>query len=151
MSYGLKYYGDFHDRIGDKYTLQILQENYTGTTTEIIYTTDCVKIKYPSINNKFDAIRGSGIEISLISQTNFEFLNLYTTSMKDYMLLLKDNYSNNLWCGYLNSELYNEPFNYNVNYPVNITGNDGLALLERINYLDNSVIIILVLLVNGVF
>ncbi len=42
------------------------------------------------------------------------------------------------WLGYLNSEMYEEPFNEYDNYLVNFTGNDGLALLDRLNYVTSD-------------
>jgi hypothetical protein len=38
----------------------------------------------------------------------------------------------------LDSELYSEPFAEKDNYTVNLTGTDGLALLERLNYVDSN-------------
>lgn len=41
-----------------------------------------------------------------------------------------------IWHGYMDSELYSEPFNDVDNYTVSLTANDGMAMLERILYLD---------------
>ncbi|MFY9150943.1 MAG: hypothetical protein WAO52_02935 [Prolixibacteraceae bacterium] len=43
-----------------------------------------------------------------------------------------------IWCGFLDSELYSEPFNITNNYTVTFTGTDGFALLNRIYYLDSN-------------
>jgi hypothetical protein len=41
-----------------------------------------------------------------------------------------------IWHGYLDAELYSEPFNDINNYTVSLSANDGMAMLERILYLD---------------
>lgn len=43
-----------------------------------------------------------------------------------------------IWHGYLDAELYSEPFNSIDNYTVSLTGNDGLNLLERLYYVAST-------------
>jgi len=43
-----------------------------------------------------------------------------------------------LWCGYLDTELYTEPFDSLTNYPVSFTANDGFNLLDRLSFVDND-------------
>jgi hypothetical protein len=75
--------------------------------------------------------------LNLLSTTDRKFFDLYTADMMEYQIRFYND-TDLIWCGYLDSEMYSEPFNQCKNYPVTFTGTDGFALLERINYLDES-------------
>lgn len=135
MSYQKKYYYSFGSINNNLYTVEIWQD-ITGTTLtaeEIIADETPFIITYPKVS-KFETIRGSGVDFSLTSTSNMKFLDLYTSNMKEYQVRLYSG-STMLWNGYLNSEVYSEDFSYNNNYQVQFTANDGLALLDRMQYL----------------
>lgn len=144
MAYGLKYTGYFPDINNDIFTLEIYQLNYTGVTNSgltssgISFSSQPVIVEHADISNKFEPVRGSGISINLLATFEGQFRDLYTTDMKEYQFIFKDKNNIEIWHGYLNSELYSEPFDSIDNYDVSITGNDGLALLDRIYYLDDN-------------
>lgn len=137
MSFKKKYWYTFKDLKNTKYTVEIWQDT-TGTLTaqEIRGDENPFLIQYSDVS-KFDIIRGSGCELNLLSETDRQFYNLYTADMMEFKLkVYKEN--SLIWLGYLDSELYSEPFNEIKNYPVRFSGTDGFALLERMNYLDTS-------------
>lgn len=131
----LKYYYTFKGLENDNYKVEIYQDT-TGTLTaqEIRGDENPFSIEYPDCD-KFTVIRGSGAELNLLSETDRQFLDLYTANMLEYQVRF---YKNNVlhWLGYLDSELYNEAFTDVSNYTVKFTATDGFALLERFNYVD---------------
>ena len=93
-------------------------------------------IEYPN-TGLFESVKGSGCELNLVSTVDRKFFDLYTADMFEYQIRFY--ISNNLaWLGFLDSELYNEPFNELSNYTVTFTGSDGFSLLERLNYIDTN-------------
>jgi hypothetical protein len=135
MSYNVKYYYNFKNISGETYTVQLL---HTGSTENTLITgaEDCFQVEYPE-TKKFEVVKSSGAYLNLLSQTSLQFINLYNNNMFNYQVrLIKDN--NILWSGYLDSELYNEPYNEKNNYTVSFTANDGFNLLDRSYFLDNS-------------
>lgn len=139
MAYQKKYYYNFYGLNNlTGYTTEIWQ-NTTDTITaiQIIGDNKPFKVTYSKSKNKFETILGSGCDLDLVSEYASMFLNLYTSDMMEYQIRFYHG-SNLIWIGYLNSELYSEPFNQTKNYTVSLTGNDGLALLERIDYLQSN-------------
>lgn len=99
-------------------------------------------IEYPEIDNKFQPVKGCGFSFNLLSDVNMKFIGLSTADMQKYMVKLIEEvwvtpiYSVDItrFIGYLNSEIYEEPFESIDNYLVNFSGNNGFSLLERLNY-----------------
>lgn len=47
--------------------------------------------------------------------------------------------NNNLfYLGYLETELYSENFRYATKYEVKIVANDGIGMLDRLDFLDDN-------------
>jgi hypothetical protein len=137
MAYSEKYYFTFKGLGNDnEYEVEILENDFTGATTEIRGMEKPFFVTYPKFE-VFEPVRGSGCEINLFSETDRQFLGLYTPDMFKYQIQLKKN-SGITWCGYLDSELYSEPFDSIDHYQVSLTGNDGLALLDRLYYVDGN-------------
>lgn len=139
MAYQKKYYYNFfglNNQTG--YTTEIWQ-NTTDTLTaiQIIGDKKPFVVTYPKVKNKFETILGSGCDLNLLSTSASMFFNLYTSDMMEYQIRFYHG-DNLIWIGYLNSELYSEPFSESKNYSVSLTGNDGLALLERLDYLQSD-------------
>ena len=134
-----KYYYTFKSLINSSYTVELWQDS-TNTITSSQISGDELpfKVSYPSTKNKFESVRGSGCDINILSTTSMKFIDLYQTDMMGCQIRFYSGSTNLLWCGYLTSELYSEPFAEYDNYKVNMTGNDGLALLERLDFLQND-------------
>lgn len=138
MAFQLKYYYTYRDIANQQYTVNIL-ENTPDTLTplQIKGYQEPFIVNYPEITNKLQTIRGSGATLNILSETDRQFFNLYTADMMQYKV---NHYkgASLVWTGYLDSELYSEPFNELTNYPVSFAANDGFNLLERLNYVDDS-------------
>lgn len=135
MAFQKKYYYSFGSVFNNSYTVEIWQNTgATLTAEQITGAYDPFKVMYP-LAQRFEPVRGSGADINIISTESMKFVNLYTADKFEYQVKLLSG-STLLWIGYLDTELYSEPFNEKNNYTVSITANDGLALLERIEYLQ---------------
>lgn len=127
----------FTDPSGIQYRLDFLKKQATGGIKEIKGTRSPFQLKLPSIKHKFQVVYGSGCKISLNSATDRELLELYTIRMQDIQLrFYQDNKM--IWCGWLDSELYEEDYCAFRNYPVQLTGNDGLNILSRLTFIKED-------------
>jgi hypothetical protein len=87
-TYGLKFFGSFNDLEGSTYHVEIFNYNYTGSVNIIDYFGgEPVKRKYMQEgDNKFKPIKGSELELYLISQTNFQFQEFYANDWRQYRI-----------------------------------------------------------------
>lgn len=143
MSVQLKYYNTFKSLNNNTYKINIYQDtSNTITATEIQTSESPFILTYNEMSSKYDVIQTSQAEINLFSTQNQMFAGLLTADMKEYSVVLQKFVSgttwNNIWYGYLNSEVYDEPFGELNNYNVRITANDGFNLLKRIKFVDDN-------------
>ena len=138
MSLQKKYFYYFRDIDDLQYTAEIWEEA-AGTITAVEIRGDAAPftVTMPGLSDKFQPVRGSGCQINLVSETNMQFIGLYTADMQQYQIRLYASGSL-VWIGWLDSELYSEPFNDLTNYPVSFSGSDGFALLDRMNYINDD-------------
>lgn len=132
-----KYYYTFRNIQNEQHTVEFWKN--TGdviTAEEIRCDANPFIVTYPAVDNKLAPVRGSGCEISLLSTDSMKFIDLYTNDMLEMQIRLFKG-TDMIWIGYLDSQLYSEPFDQYDNYPVSLTGNDGLALLDRIDFLNS--------------
>lgn len=139
MLYQKQYFYYFRDLNNVLHTVEVWKYAADGTiiSSEVRGDADPFIVSYPETSSKFDPVRGSGCSLNLVSSTSMQFMGLYTAGFKDYMVKLYMG-SALIWCGYLDSEIYTEPFNELENYTVSINGTDGLALLDRFNYIQDD-------------
>lgn len=138
-TYQKKYYYQFTSLDGKVNVVELWWLTATTPTAEEVkggampFSTEM-----PDLDHKFQVVRGTGCEINLLSPTDRKFFDgLYHTNMKEYMIKHYIDSSIN-WLGYLNSELVRESYSEAFNYPFQITGNDGFALLDRLQFLQTD-------------
>lgn len=138
-TYQKKYYTQFTSLDGK---VNIVELWWLTATTPTAEEVECMgmpfSVEMPDLSHKFQVVRGTGCEINLLSPTDRKFFDgLYHTNMKEYMV--KHYIDSNInWLGYLNSELVRESYSEAFNYPFQITGNDGFALLDRLQFLQTD-------------
>lgn len=138
MAFQKKYYFNFKDINDLPYTVEIWQNTTTTiSATEIRGSQNPIIVDHPE-SMKFEPVRGSGCEINLLSQTDCQFLGLYSSDIQEYQVRLYYSGTTLKWTGFLDTEIYEENFSEIDNYNVTISGNDGFALLDRLYYVDNS-------------
>lgn len=138
-TYQKRFYFSFKDVSNTAYVVEIWKLADIGTVSavEIRGGASPFITNMPTLTNKFQPVRGTGCQINLISETNMQFLELYTANMFEFQIRAYID-ADLIWTGYLDSELYSEPFDSLTNYPVSFSGTDGFALLDRLNYLDEN-------------
>ena len=65
MAYGVKYELDFSDIKGNKRSVQILKQDYTGDVNSIVGTDNPVIVKYTSDDDFYNPIIGSSCELNI--------------------------------------------------------------------------------------
>lgn len=131
MTYGLKYFGEFGDYFGDLFTVEILERNYTGASSELVLSENPIQIDYPG--DEFDVYRpiyGSQLILSVISETDFQYIELHTADARQYQVIVKKNYIL-YWKGWVLPDLFNEPY-IAPPYVVNISARCGLGEFDKL-------------------
>lgn len=133
----LRFQGEWQDKNGGMSRFEIYERDYVGAHEEMIVQEDPLTLERASLNNKFHPTIGSGIELKLEAAYDGQYANLYTNDKQKY----KGHFYKNdkiVWKGFLNSEIYNEQYDRNENYPVSLQFNDGFKVMERISFLDDN-------------
>ncbi|MBL4828376.1 MAG: hypothetical protein JKY55_00550 [Aliivibrio sp.] len=137
MAYGLKYYSEYFDDNGNLSRIEIKQRNFVGTAKEVYTTGDGYSLEFPSIDKFYQPVVGGGCELEFESPSDGEFISLYAADPLEFKLLVKKG-GLLLWDGYLNTETHGETYTRKKDYPVALTANNGLRILEQIKFLDEN-------------
>lgn len=109
--------------------------NKSVQSMQIEASAEPFRIEYAEAK-KLEPVRGSQATLELISQSIFQFVDLHTDTMQDY--LVKFYRDNKLyWIGWLDSELYNEQLSATPPYNVTFTASD-FNIWERLKYRDTT-------------
>ena len=117
---------------GSRYRAEIWQEGFTGKPVELTFPYETpVSIEWAEVD-KLEPVMSSAATLMVVSETDRQFVNLYTTQAGSTRL---DIYRNNklYWSGMLDPEIYEEPFSRERDYEVSLTFSD-FALLDRIAF-----------------
>ncbi|MBN2480437.1 MAG: hypothetical protein JXB19_01755 [Bacteroidales bacterium] len=133
MAYGTRYTVPFHtilDRAGE---FRIQEENYSGSSTELTGTArPCIREGRGDDDELEDRIIKSYIKVQIESQTDYAFLDLFTSDSYKYRGQAWIN-SSLYWQGYLTPDYYSEPYTP-APYPVELLFSDGLGYLKNIDW-----------------
>lgn len=110
MSYATKYTLECIDYFGQSAELLIEEQDYGGSSSDIKGTSSPITITYDTPSDfLLEPINGSSLTMRLISQTDFQFLDLYTANNRKYRVTL--NVSSSLfWRGYILPDQYQEEY-----------------------------------------
>lgn len=139
MAYQQKYYYTFYSIDNKLNRVELWQDTSTTLTAEQVDSMGMpFSVEMTDLESKFTSVRGTGCEINLLSYSDMKFFTgLYHVDKKEFIVKHYIDGSIN-WLGYLNSEMMRETYSLATNYPVQVTGNDGFALLERIQFLQTN-------------
>jgi len=120
----------------EKLKVDFEKETFNATPTTMSGQPDPFIIEYPN-KEKFDPIRGSGANINLLSETNFQLTSFLGNDPIEWRVRF---FSDGVlkWFGYLDRSRYEEPYTEIENYYVNLQATDGLGYLDKIQFLDIS-------------
>jgi hypothetical protein len=137
MSYGNLYKLQYYDFFNVLTEIYIKQLDYAGDSTDVSGGPEPLRI---TLNNdgseKFQTIRGTSVEIDLLSETNFQFISLHTSDFKQYQIQI-DKGGATYWKGWLLPDYYQEPYE-EPPYVVTIHASDGLGLLKNYGLVNSS-------------
>lgn len=105
---------------------------HSQATGDGILLADSVIISHDKIGYFEDIVGSSRLEFTLIAETDGQYRDLYTTSATGIKVeLLKG--SEVIFSGYLDSEIYEEDYNTQRNYPIDFKAGN-IKILKRIDF-----------------
>ena len=133
MAYGLKYTIPFKDIDNFSNVVEIYQDGFVGTSTELIATEAPAVHKYEREDNEdiTSSIMSATLTISFYSTDVTDFRNFFSYSDREFLVVHKFD-GNVVFKGYLLNDITGEPFQ-DPPYPVVVTATDGLAQLKEIS------------------
>lgn len=132
MAKAVRFYGSFLNISNVEYSVNILQEDFTGEAQEVFFSAnEPVSIEWKS-TYKYEPIRSSAVTLKLLSETDRQFVDMYSIAVGRIRL---DIYREGtlIWSGTLDTEVYSEPYSRNKNYFVELTFSD-FGIWERLKY-----------------
>jgi hypothetical protein len=139
MAYGLKYTIPFKDVDNNANVVEIYQDLFVGTSTELIATDVPAVHKYEREDNEdiLSPIMSATLTISFYSTENTDFTNFFSYSDREFYVVHKFD-GDVVFKGYLLNDIVGEPFQ-DPPYPVVLTATDGLAQLKEVALTGPSV------------
>lgn len=137
MAFQKKFYFNFIDRDNVANRTEIWENSESTITAVEVDGEASPFLEERPVVSKTEPVRGTGCTVTMKSTTNMQFAGLFTADMMQFQIR---HYVDDVlvWCGFLDSEQYSEPFDKLTDYPVSVSGNDGLALLERLYFYDTD-------------
>lgn len=136
--YNVRWRMEFDDINGWTSRVDILQLNFAGSLTEVKGTEDPFQLILRGENeNLFTPILTTESVINLISETNFEFIDLFTQNDREFKINYYKNIGSGLnlkWTGWVTPSLYQEENHSDTNYQVSANATDGVMVLDTIPF-----------------
>jgi hypothetical protein len=139
MAYGLKYTIPFKDIDNYSNLVEIYQDGFVGSSTELIATEQPATHKYEREDNEdiTTPIMSTTFTISFYSTDTTDFRNFFSYSDREFLVVHKFE-GNVVFKGYLLNDITGEPFQ-DPPYPVVVTATDGLAQLKEVDLVGPSI------------
>lgn len=128
MAHALRYFCSWEtERYNHQMLLELWEKDYEGEATAMVLSGE------PKLTmEEGDTICGSSFDFGLLSETNGQYLHLYTTDNHKYLMkILRDGAV--MWEGYLLPEYYSEAY-IAAPYTVNFTATDWLGMLKNVDF-----------------
>ena len=142
MAYGVKYSCVWTSPMREQrvYTIDILEDGYTGEVYPLYPTGDVLRITQGKIDDpELEPIKSSEAVLSLLCVDEGDpYMSLFTTDPMRYKLRIRQGEGpkkSPYWQGYLVAGTYTQDY-ANPPYHVQIRATDGLAILKDMPYLD---------------
>lgn len=142
MAYGVKYSCEWTSPMREQrvYSIDILEDGYTGEVYPLYPTGDVLRITQGKIDDpELEPIKSSEAVLSLLCIDEGDpYMSLFTTDPMRYKLRIRQGEGpkkSPYWQGYLVAGTYTQDY-ANPPYHVQIRATDGLAILKDIPYLD---------------
>ncbi len=145
MDKSLRYWGEFRSKNGILWRTEIWQNGEWTVENRMTFPQENpLEIEWSAVD-KIDSLQPSNATLTVVSDTDRQYLNLYTLEAGSILLKVFRNCEEALgsevpapvthlyWSGTLDPELYEEPFSEKKDYEVSLTFSD-FAILDRLNY-----------------
>lgn len=133
MAYGLKYLGEFSDYDDADYRLEILENNYVGSITNVVFGGTPVVHSYEA-DVLYKSIKGSRLEINLVGIGIESFI---ADSDLNFQVILKKG-SQIKFIGWLSQDDYTELYAEHL-HEITLTAVDALGFLRDKKLNENNV------------
>lgn len=139
-NFDIKYQMQVTDYNGKQSVVNILQNGYEGTVTQVDGGSEdpiVYSVRLYGNSDKYAPVLASTLTLTLNSATPFQFQELFTGSAEDYSILY---YKEGVlkMAGRVYPQSYQEPYTEAINYPVSITATDGLVELDELDFVDDD-------------
>jgi len=138
-NYGARWRVQFQNRSDETISCNIYEKGYAGALTDINAGGNPLITNYRQGSNsdaKYDIIKGSEVTLSMMSDTSFQFLDLFTGE-EDQFLLIVDRDGTEEWRGFAKNEGYSEAY-ADTPYEIKSSFIDGLGMLKQVDFLDDN-------------
>ena len=128
MAHAIRYFCSWETEVyKHQMRLELWEKDYKGEATAMVLSGE------PKLTmEEGDTICGSSLDFGLLSETNGQYLHLYTTDNHKYLIkILRDGAV--MWEGYLLPEYYSEAY-IAAPYTVSFTATDWLGMLKNIDF-----------------
>ena len=128
MAHAIRYFCSWETEVyKHQMRLELWEKDYVGEATAMVLSGE------PKLTmEEGDTICGSSLDFGLLSETNGQYLHLYTTDNHKYLIkILRD--SAVMWEGYLLPEYYSEAY-IAAPYTVSFTATDWLGMLKNVDF-----------------
>lgn len=141
-TYGILYQLTYYDFAGFQTKIDILERDFAGAITEVCGSDSPIQIQLRGEggNDKFESLLPIQANISLVSETDQQFIDLYTNDPDKYRV----KYYKDLGSGYvLKAVTKLLPFVYQEDYAatpyiINVSATDGLADLKDFPFIQKD-------------
>lgn len=149
MAFGEKYRLEYKDYFDNSWKVSLYNEGWAGAVTSVIGGINPFEIHYLSNGNDLSqTIIGSEATISIISETNEQFSDIWTSKVKDWLVVASKGGSE-MWRGYIDTEEYSEPLLYPP-YESVFKCFDGIGVLKTTDLTDTLTFVPHILLKNWI-
>lgn len=138
MSYATKYKVEWIDYFGQSAELLIEEQDYGGSSSDIKGTRSPITLTYDTPSDfLLEPVNGSFMTIRLIAQTDYQFLDLYTSNNRKYRITLNID-SSLFWQGFILPDQYQEEYK-GPPYVCEFIASDQLGYLRTLAWTGTSV------------
>ena len=131
--YQTKYRISFLDIEGQQYTINIQQDGYSGSITELTAGVPPIVVNYDSESDfLYNPLRLAGATINVILEN--PLTDLFATSYQQYKVNLLNNSNNVLFTGYIIPETYSQDYLTSYNFPYQMECVSALATTEYFDF-----------------
>jgi len=131
MAYNLKYYAQFYNYADRQVVINIYQDGYSGSSTQLYAVKDSLKLNYKNEDDDiYCPIRYLECEFGLYSKTDGQLYNIAACAEKEYLVVISVA-GTTIFSGYIIPFEYSESYEpADVNYSATFRAIDGLRYLK---------------------